>query len=107
MRNGRSAFVLDKLFSTIDGKKGSRIFENQLRGCKIGLASSKANYEVARLVLHLRTPITRLQDWSRIFEHQLRGCKIGLASSKTNYEVARLVSHLRKPITRLQEPIYY
>ena len=61
MRNGLSAFVLDKLFSTIDGKKG--------------LASSKTNYEVARLVLHLRKPITRLQDWSCTFEHQLQGCK--------------------------------
>ena len=100
MRNGRSAFVLDKLFSTIDGKKGSRIFENQLRGCKIGLASSKANYEVARLVLHLRTPITRLQDWSRIFEHQLRGCKIGLASSNTNYKVARTNLLLKTKSTR-------
>ena len=75
MRNGRSAFVLDKLFSTIDGKKGSRIFENQLRGCKIGLASLKTNYEVARLVLHLRKPITRLQDWSCTIENQLQGCK--------------------------------
>ena len=61
MRNGRSAFVLDKLFSTIDGKKG--------------LASLKTNYEVARLVLHLRKPITRLQDWSCTFENQLQGCK--------------------------------
>ena len=75
MRNGRSAFVLDKLFSTIDGKKGSRIFENQLQGCKIGLASLKTNYEVTRLVSHLRKPITRLQDWSCTFENQLQGCK--------------------------------
>ena len=75
MRNGRSAFVLDKLFSTIDGKKGSRIFESQLQGYKIGLASSNTNYEVARLVLYLRKPITRLQDWSCTFENQLQGCK--------------------------------
>ena len=59
MRNGLSAFVLDKLFSTIDGKKGSRIFEHQLRGCKIGLASSKANYKVARTNLLLKTKSTR------------------------------------------------
>lgn len=58
MRNGRSTFVLDKLFSTIDGKKGSRIFENQLRGCKIGLAPSKTNYEVARTNLLLKTRST-------------------------------------------------
>ena len=48
MRNGQSAFVIDKLFSTIDGKKG--------------LASLKTNYEVTRLVLPLRKPITRLQE---------------------------------------------
>ena len=100
MRNGRSAFVLDMLFSTIDGKKGSRIFENQLRGYKIGLAPSKTNYKVARLVLHLRKPITRLQDWSRIFENQLRGCKIGLAPSKTNYKVARTNLLLKTRSTR-------
>ena len=86
MRNGRSAFVLDKLFSTIDGKKG--------------LASLKTNYEVARLVSHLRKPITRLQDWSCTFENQLQGCKIGLASSKTNYKVARTNLLLKTRSTR-------
>ena len=45
MRNGQSAFVLDKLFSTIDEKKG--------------LAPSKTNYEVARTNLLLKTRSTR------------------------------------------------
>ena len=51
MRNGRSAFVLDKLFSTIDGKKGSCIFENQLRGCKNQFTIKNKKYErLAQLI---------------------------------------------------------